>query len=152
MKSTASTGLRAGPKYLCLLALLLASCSSKSKYDLVPVHGKVLYKDQPAEGVLVMFLPFNEADTKGPRPIAKTEADGTFVLMTEDQEGAPAGDYVVTMQWLKEPPAPKKLEPGAMMLGGEPVDVLKGKYVDRKKGFKVKIEPGKTELEPFKLN
>jgi hypothetical protein len=78
--------------------------------------------------------------------------DGTFVLMTEDQEGAPAGDYVVTMQWLKEPPAPNKLEPGAMMLGGEPVDALKGKYVDRKKGFKVKIEPGKTELEPFKLN
>ena len=130
---------------LCALATL--SRSSKPKFDLVPVHGKVLYKDQPAGGVLLIFLPPNETDTTSARPLATTEKDGTFTLVTGEEEGAPVGDYIVIMQWLKQPPPAKNAEPGAMVMGGEPVDALKGKYIDRKKGFKVKVEKGKTELQ-----
>jgi hypothetical protein len=138
-----------------LLVLMGVSCSSgKPKLDLTPVHGKVFYRDQPAAGVLIMFLPANENDTKAARPLATTEPDGSFIVLTDDEEGAPAGDYVVTMQWLQEAPAPaaKKGEAVSMSMGSEPVDKLKGRYVDRKKGFKVKVEKGKAELEPFKLN
>jgi hypothetical protein len=139
----------------CLaLALMSISCSGKPKLDLVPVQGKVLYKDAPAGGVLVMFLPANESDTKAARPFARTEPDGNFTLVTDDQDGAPVGDYVVTFQWLQETQsgAAKQGEQVSMSMGGEPVDKLKGKFIDRKKGFKVKVEKGKTQLEPFKLN
>ncbi len=139
----------------CLaLALISLSCSGKPTLDLVPVQGKVLYKDAPAGGVLVMFLPANESDTKAPRPLGTTEPDGTFTLVTDDQDGAPVGDYVVTLQWLQEGQsnAAKKGEQVSMSMGSEPVDKLKGKYIDRRKGFKVKVEKGITQLEPFKLN
>ncbi len=136
--------------FVCTMGGL--SCSSKPKYDLVPVHGKVLYKDQPAGGVLLMFLPPNEADTTSARPLATTEPDGTYTLVTGDDDGAPVGDYVVILQWLKQPADSKNANNGSMVMGGEPVDALKGKYIDRKKGFKVKVEKGKPELETFKLN
>lgn len=149
------SSIRSSAAVSCLaLALVSLSCSGKSKLDLVPVQGKVLFKDAPAGGVLVMFLPANESDTKAARPVATTEPDGTFTLVTEDEDGAPVGDYVVTLQWLQETQsgAAKKGEQVSMSMGGEPVDKLKGKYIDRKKGFKVKVEKGKTQLEPFKLN
>ena len=100
-----------------------------------------------------MFLPPVETDKKAARPLGLTSEDGTFELVTNEEEGAPAGDYLVIMQWLQNP-APmgsKKGQPIPPAGGDEPVDKLGGRYLDRKKAFKVTIVRGENDLPTFKL-
>src|SRR5215467_3303410 len=78
----------------CALAFVFASCS-KSSVKLYPVHGQVLFKDQPAEGAQVVFRPAQESGEGQNPPMAygTVEKDGKFTLRTEPLgEGAPAGD------------------------------------------------------------
>ena len=137
----------------CFIALAMTNVSCSSRANLFPVRGKVPVKDKPAGGVLVVFLPQADGDPKAARPIATTADDGTFSLVTGDEDGAPAGDYIVTMQWQQTVPAParKKGESISGRMNNDPVDKLRGRYLDRKKGFNVKIEKKDTELQPFKL-
>src|SRR5437773_1396704 len=80
------------------LALFVACCGLSCTHDsgLHPVQGKVFYKDQPLGGVLVTFHPKGASDIHTVRPVGLTREDGTFTLTTGQQEGAPAGEYVVT--------------------------------------------------------
>jgi len=48
--------------------------------------GKVLFKDKPAAGVNLVFLPATEAIPRFPGPMPHIE-DGSFVVMTDDEEG-----------------------------------------------------------------
>ncbi len=148
-------------RLFCLMAFAFIgmSCSSKPKLELFPVRGKVLFKDKPAAGVLLTFIPTADGTGKAPRPIAMTEEDGTFSAVTNDEEGAPAGNYVVTLAWMQTPdvkkgesmPDVKKGESISMRLTNDPVDKLNGKYRDQKNGIKVTIEKGPNELKPFDL-
>ena len=87
---------------LALLTLVgLGGCSA-SKPKTVPVSGKVMYKkDTPAEGALIVFHPTPEMEARiSGKPFARVKADGTFVLTTyEENDGAPEGDYVVTVDY-----------------------------------------------------
>jgi hypothetical protein len=135
------------------IALCTVSCSSKEKFELFPVHGKVLVKEKPAGGVMLMFLPPVEGDSKAARPLGFTQDDGSFTVVTNDEDGAPAGDYLVTMQWLQNPsqPGQNKGQSTPSAAGDEPIDKLGGRYLDRKKAFKVNITKGKNDLPTFKL-
>src|SRR5687768_8641325 len=66
-----------------------------------PVQGKVLFKQQPAEGAQVVFQPVGGAGEAQPlTPSGTTAADGSFTLNTYPHgEGAVAGDYVVLVSW-----------------------------------------------------
>ena len=134
------------------LALASVSCSGKARPVVYPVKGKVLVKDQPAAGVVLTFFQV-PSDPAAICPVAKSDADGTFVVMTDDQDGAPAGEYMVTAIWLqeKEVPNAKKGEAVSMRMAGDPSDKLGGKYSDRRNGVKVTIKAGPNELEPIKL-
>ena len=134
-------------------ALFTVSCSSNSKLELSPVKGTVLVKDKPAGGVLLTFIPVTETSSATPlRPIAITAEDGTFTVNTDEDEGAPAGEYMVTAVWMQDPPAAKKSKKISMTMGdGDRVDKLGGKYRDRTKGIKVTIKKGANELDPIKL-
>jgi hypothetical protein len=138
--------------FFIALALIGVSCSS-GKQELFPVRGKVLVEDKPAAGVLVTFIPVVESKGTPLRPIATTSEDGAFTVTTDEEIGAPAGDYVVTMVWMQDAPPPtvKKGVPISMKMNADRVDKLKGNYRDTKKGFKVTIKNGANELEPFKL-
>ncbi len=146
-------GFLRGSFLLIALALTAASCSSSSRPQLFPVRGKVVVNDKAAEGVLLTFLPASEKDPTPLRPLAISSEDGTFTVKTDEEEGAPAGEYVVTMVWKQDAPPPnaKKGKAISMKMGSEQIDKLGGKYVDRKKGFKVKIEKGPNELKPFEV-
>ena len=66
-----------------------------------PVEGTVLIRGKPAEGVQVFLHPRDVSQRGKPRGV--TDADGRFRLRTyHDGDGAPAGDYTVTVYW----PAP----------------------------------------------
>jgi hypothetical protein len=137
----------------CLIAawLVLAGCGSQAKLpgpQPHPVHGKVIYQGKPAAGFRVSFNLV--AEREGPRfsPTALTNESGEFQLRSyHENDGAPAGDYVVTFAW-----------PQAAVREGDPddgpalADRLKGRYDDpRKLQFKVTVHEGDNALEPFEL-
>jgi hypothetical protein len=93
----------------CLLAagmlapLGLTGCGHKDV--VVPVHpvsGKVTFEGKPAEGAVVTLNPQGDAALKTAAPKATVKPDGSFkVSVYSDGDGAPAGDYVATVQWFK---------------------------------------------------
>ena len=67
-----------------------------------PVTGKVLVGEEPASGAFVVFHPVAVDDDSFERPRAQVRADGSFVVTTFfDGDGAPAGQYAVTVEWRK---------------------------------------------------
>lgn len=136
-----------------LVGLLLVACfcigsvgCKKSSVKLYPVKGQVLFKDQPAEGAQVVFLPAGEenAQFRGARPAATVAADGTFEMQTDPHGvGAPTGDYVVLISWFP----PRDENPNA-----NPKNKLPNKYADpRTPLLKATVKEGVNDLEPFKL-
>jgi hypothetical protein len=60
----------------------------------------VLYEGKPIPHAFVVFHPLQAPDKSVPQPRAKVQDDGTFVLETYGtQDGAPAGEYAVTVEW-----------------------------------------------------
>jgi hypothetical protein len=66
-----------------------------------PVKGRVTVGGQPAAGAFVLLVPVNESSQPtDPRPRAEVQADGSFMVWTyAPDDGAPAGEYVVTITW-----------------------------------------------------
>lgn len=62
-----------------------------------PVAGTLLVAGVPAGGAQIAFIPA----AGGPCPVAVTDPDGRFRLTTRTPgDGAPPGEYVVTVLWL----------------------------------------------------
>lgn len=83
-----------------LLTLAGAACTQAPEHPPVfPVTGKVLYEGKPAPGaVVILHTPGVTNDASRPR--GQADANGEFHLTTyEAGDGAPAGDYVVTVEW-----------------------------------------------------
>lgn len=111
------------------LAVLLAGCGGgPARPAAVPAKGKVSLKGQPVGGALVVFHPKAPGREQAEKPFATTKDDGTFALTVyEEGDGAPEGDYGVTVVWNKAAKAAK------MSLGGEGgggTDQLGGRYAD----------------------
>lgn len=137
---------------LFLAAVLTTSCSGS---DLAAVRGKVLYKGSPIEGAVVTFHPKGADDFKAQRPSGLTDKDGVFTLSTGSTPGAPAGDYVVTVNWHKptDPPGGKKVMMSTEPPPPPPDQFQNKKYANRDQSpLTAKVAPGKTELEPFNLD
>jgi hypothetical protein len=130
-----------------LTALLCASCSGG--VPLNPVHGKVLLKDQPLKGALVTFHPNGPTDINTILPTGVTGEDGTFNVTTGKKEGAPAGEYVVTLICSEQVGPPKRMS----MEPPQTRDRLGGTYARKETSkLRVEIKKGVNQLEPFNLN
>jgi hypothetical protein len=111
-----------------------------------------MYKGkEPATGALVVFHPASSGDATNPlRPTATVGEDGSFVLSTyKPEDGAPAGDYSVTIVWLEKP--------AKSLTGTEnrslAIDRLKGRYADAKAAkLKAHIEKGQTNEVRFDVD
>src|SRR5262249_22670468 len=123
------------------------SCSGSDALN--PVEGKVLYNNEPIAGVLVTFHP-KGADINTVLPVGQTKEDGTFTLSTGKQEGAPAGEYVVTAVCPQQ--GERTGAKGLSMQRFKPEDRFNGVYANEaNSSIKVEIKKGKNQLEPFKL-
>src|SRR5262245_25757066 len=80
--------------------LLLASCGP-GRPPVYPVRGQILDGDnKPAADALVIFHPVNPAPAGAPKPTGRTDERGHFTLTTHDKgDGAPEGEYAVTVEW-----------------------------------------------------
>jgi hypothetical protein len=126
-----------------------ASCSGSA--GLNPVKGKVLYKDQPLKGAVVTFHPKGVTDLHTVRPVGLTDEDGVFTLTTGQDEGAAAGEYVVTFICSEE--LSPKLGKGEISTAPPQTrDRFQGAYSNAEKStFRVEIKKGSNQLEPFNL-
>lgn len=132
--------------WACLLgAALPAGCGGGSGPAVVPVSGKVLVDGKPAAKARLAFKPLGDRDPSAPPTIAITEDDGTFRPTTIlSHDGAPAGDYAVSVTW----PA-IKVDYGEEVEGA---DRLRGKYASPEgSGLKAVVKAGGGELPTFEL-
>src|SRR5262245_47025480 len=136
-----------------LLALLVVGCST-SKPEAISASGKVTYrKSTPPVGALVVFHPTNPDFEKkiGGKPFAKVKEDGTFTLTTyAEGDGAPEGDYGVTIDW--RPPAKEvKFSIGDGGASGSPK--LNAKYSNpQQPAFKVTVKKGDANQFTFDVD
>jgi len=123
---------------MLLIVALLTGCGGSDRVPVNPVSGKLLVDGQPAEGAVIVFHPTSPPEKEVHKPAARVMADGTFQVTTYDAgDGAPAGDYVMTVTW-GEPPSP---------------DRLGGQYRDPGKSeLKVTVNEGENVLEPIVLS
>jgi hypothetical protein len=128
----------------CCLCLCLISCSSNrfGDHPPFPVSGQVLVNGQPAKGAWVVFHHLGDWGTKSIVPQAWTDDDGRFVMFTyEVADGAPAGDYRVTVEW-----------PAYRYGRNWGPDKLGGKFANAEtSGLKAQVSAGRNELEAFAL-
>ena len=93
---------------LCLgLPLLIAGCGEKT-VPLYPVTGTVLYQGKPAASAQVVFHDKRPAAAihNLPIPRARTNEEGKFLLSSyKPDDGAPAGEYAVTVMLSSIKPA-----------------------------------------------
>lgn len=137
--------------FLLLACLCCFACSGQGE-RLNPVKGQVLFKDKPAQGVVVTFHPTDGDPIKSIRPVAMTGEDGSFKLMSGPSDGAKAGQYTVTFLWPQDVPLKGKGAGSSMGEKPESVDRLKGAYVNvATSSFKAQIKDGPNQLEPFVL-
>lgn len=140
---------------LLILAIATAcGCSGATSYETIPTHpvsGKVVVNGVPAQGAVVRFHPkVPQAGTKYPLlPSGRTDEQGGYQLTTyESQDGAPAGNYVVTIEW----PDPNWRPPGGGM-PPPPPDRLKGRFADPKRStVEASVVEGNNEIEPIELD
>jgi len=140
---------------LFILIAAAVGCSGNGKPATVPAGGKVMFKKtKPAAGAMVVFHPTSPEFEKriGGKPTArKVNDDGTFTLTTyEDGDGAPEGEYGVTVQW------EAKAKEGKLSLGGEGAAsggslINIGKYGNPQKPFKT-VTVKKGESNQFDLD
>ena len=113
-----------------------------------PVRGSVQVDGKPAEGVLVVLHPLSDdQEVARLRPSATTVSGGSFqITCFESGDGAPPGEYSVTIEWRKEIDDPRT---GKSDLGP---DILRGRYADAKTTeLSVTITAGDNDLPPFQL-
>ncbi|MDY3552525.1 carboxypeptidase-like regulatory domain-containing protein [Gemmata sp. JC717] len=138
---------RSGPAALTLWACALAltgGCAPAAPKT-VPLSGVVRVNGKPAARAKVFLTPLAPSDGRPVLPSAETGADGTFRVSTYlPDDGAPPGEYAVTVLW-----------PTYAMSGSEEVegpDRLKGRYNSvRSPAATVAVTEATRELPPLDL-
>ncbi len=130
-----------------LLAAAAAGCTGRDVAGRVPIHpvgGTLVVSDRPAGNAHIAFHAIDRERAGGTCPVAVSKADGTFALMTYAvDDGAPEGEYVVTVTW------PNESMPMDECECPDPSrhDRLGGLYADaRTSELRATVGPGRNEV------
>lgn len=106
-----------------------------------PVGGKLLVADRPAANARLAFHPVGGG---GLRPVGVTGPDGGFALTTYSSgDGAPEGEYVVTVLWPNDTLPADECE----IVNPANHDRLGGLYLDPAKSeLRATVRPGRNEI------
>lgn len=131
-------------------ALLAASCSKDNFHPVYPVSGRVLVDGEPAADCLVfLHRTFDDDHPRRVSPYGTTDATGVFKINSYSVgDGAPAGEYVVTLEWRERSGLLGQNHDGPDKLGG----AYANKETNRTKpGFVITVEKGPLDLPPFEI-
>jgi hypothetical protein len=137
---------RAPRLFLALTVLLIPACSKGPK--VYPVRGQLLVDGKPAAQATVTFHPVGGA-ASAVRPSAQTDDQGYFTLTTQARgDGAPEGDYDVTVTWFRAFTAPQQAEGEA-----KAVNLLPPRYANPTTSkLKAAVTRGNNELPPLQVS
>lgn len=130
---------------VALFSFAALSCGNgKNRKSVYPVRGQVFFQGKPATGALVLFHEINAPASQDARPHGQVDPNGDFVLSTyAAKDGAPAGDYVVTVDW-------RQAIPGR---GAAGPSVLPPEYsVPQQSPLRSTIRAESNNLPPFHLD
>jgi hypothetical protein len=130
---------------LVAAAAAVGGCNRETRVPVFPVTGKVTFQGKAPAGAQVVLVPVNgaSAGATGVAPTAIVQSDGTFsVTSYEPEDGAPAGDYVATIQWYKV----------NKDIGGPGPNVIPKQYATAATSpVKVSVNAGPTALQPITI-
>jgi hypothetical protein len=128
-----------------VVGLMGCAKSEPAGVSVVPVKGTITFKGQPMPGAIVGLHPKTPLGENVPTPRASVTKDGTFEVSTyRGGDGAPEGEYVLTVQWYKP------IKNGSDVVAGP--NVIPPKYSRPETSDKIiKIAAGVNQLEPIKL-
>jgi hypothetical protein len=131
------------PRLLVVVLLVAAAgCGRSDTVRVHPVAGRIEVNDRPAGNVHIAFLPLDCSSSSVSSGVSRP--DGTFTLTTfKAGDGAPAGEYVVTVFWQNEAmPLDECLCPDRAAH-----DRLYGLYGDaRTSELRATVQPGTNEI------
>jgi hypothetical protein len=134
-----------------LLAVGCLGIAGCGKGPAVQLTGKLTVGGEPAEGATLILHP-EGADIDGVRPAGTTDAGGNFSLTTSAGESVPAGDYIVTVVWMKSLGSATK--PGERTTSSDErfEDRLKGRYATpQKSDLRINVAARQSVLQPIEL-
>jgi hypothetical protein len=129
----------------------MASCGDgKNLHKVYPVKGKILVNGQPAhECQVYLNRTFDDNHAFRTTPHGLTDKNGEYQITSYyANDGAPEGEYVVTIEWRERSGVTKQDFEGVDQLGGAYAKVEKTKSLP---GFVVKVERQPLELPAFEL-
>jgi hypothetical protein len=135
-----------GPFVAALAALMvvLVGCTKRGWLETYPVKGSVLVDGQPAKDAMITFHPKQMTGDRPYLPTAQTNENGEFSIGTfAAGDGAPSGEYEITIVW------PVRRNPVSTLWEG---DKLNGRYAKKgKTTLRATVEKQPLQLPPFEL-
>ena len=139
------TGTLAAIVAIAMLAFCGCGDSGSQRVPVFKTAGKITFNNRPVDGAFLVLHPKAAAAADVPRPTAHVQPDGSFEPTTFDSaDGAPAGEYVVTVEWRKLINDRGEWVPGP--------NLLPAKYSNpATSGVTVMVAEGKNELPAITL-
>lgn len=81
---------------MCIAFALLSGCGESSPQS-SPVSGTITYQGKSLESGTIIFVPDESKGTHGPIAHSRIQANGTYLLRTEEGLNVPPGWYRVTI-------------------------------------------------------
>jgi hypothetical protein len=111
---------KSGLKFALLISVslgMLVGCSGETRLPVVPVQGLVSYQGKPLANALVVMHPVDKSNPAATTCRASTKSDGTFEVTTYlANDGAPVGEYIVTVECYQLKGGNGSWEPGPNIL------------------------------------
>ncbi|MBN2579154.1 MAG: hypothetical protein JXB10_09205 [Pirellulales bacterium] len=120
-----------------------AGCRSRKTVDLQKVQGSVQYRGKSLDHGRVVFVPVR--GTSGPPALGEIQADGSFRMQTNEQEGAAEGKYKVMIQ-CREIPAPSANKQMILLKS-----LIPEKFSNDSSPFEFEVKPGVNQY-PISLD
>lgn len=130
-----------------LVCSLFVGCESEfvAPVETFKTAGKVTFKGQPIDGATLILHRQGESLADVPAPSARSNADGSFATTTfAAEDGAPAGEYIATIEWHKQ------IQKDGNWTHGP--NLLPPAYADPGKSpLKITIAEGENVLPPIEI-
>ncbi len=127
-------------------SILIATSCGKKEPPVFGLRGQVLYEGKPVPHAFVVLHPLHESPARAVRPTASTDKDGWFVLSSyHAEDGAPAGDYAVTVEWRKT----TTIDGDASALSPNLLPLKYSKPATS--GLRINVQPGNNEDQVLRL-